>query len=132
MIIAGLFAVPLALIHVPLSAFGMMLVGWIATALILGLALAYLLIGFGLLRLKRAAWVAAIALLVLFAVNAIVDASIPGTHAKMLEAMKSTPLFSQQANRPAPPEMPLALKLLPISLLAIPLWFLIRRREAFE
>jgi len=132
MVISGFLALPMAFLRVPLSAFGMMLVGWIATVGILGLALAYLLTGFGLLRLKPAARAAGIALFVLLGVNGLIDSFIPGTHAKMLQAMKSTPLFARQANRPTPPPMPLAFRVLPIGVIGIPLWFLIRRKEAFE
>lgn len=132
MIISGVFALPMAFLGVPLSTFGMMLGGWLATAIILGLALAYVLIGYGLLRLNPSARIAGIVLFVLLGVNATVDTSIPGTHAKMLGAMKGSPLFSRQANRPAPPPIPRVLRLLPVGIFAVPLWFLICRKEAFE
>ena len=132
MVISGVLAIPMAFLRVPLSTFGMMLVGWIAATGILVIALAYLLIGSGLLLLKPAARVAAIALFALLAVNGLFDAFIPGTHAKMLEAMKGTPLFAREASHPIPPSRPLPVRLLPFGVLALPLWFLITRKQAFE
>lgn len=134
MILCGLFALPLAFVHVPLSLFGMMLGGWIAMTGILVLAFAYLLIGYGLLKLKPDARIAGIALFALFGLNGLVISFIPDTHAKMLNNMKDTPILSRQAYRPTPPPTPLS-RALRIPLIAVvfgvPLWFLVSRKPAF-
>ena len=132
MLVTGSVSLPMAFLRVPLSFFGLMLGGWIAAAGILGLALAYLVIGFGLLRLNPEARAAGIALFVLLGVNALVISFIPGTHTKMLGAMKSTPLFARQADRPAPPPVPFPLRLLAVAVISVPVWFLVTRKKAFE
>lgn len=132
MIASGLFALPLAFLHVPLAFLGMVLVGWRASAGILVLALAYVLIGYGLLGLKPKARVAGIALFALLGLNALVVSFIPGTHAQMLEAMKNSPLLARSDGRPAPPPRPPVFRVLMIPVIGIPLWFLLTRKKTFE
>lgn len=136
MIACGLFALPMAFLHVPLSFFGLMLGGWSAGAGILVLAAAYILIGLGLLKLKPGARVAGIALFALFALNGLVVSFIPDTHANMLNAMKHTPFLAQPADRPLPPPSSPIFRLLRIPVIAVvlgvPLWFLVTHKKAFE
>ena len=122
----------MAFLHVPLEFLGMMLRGRIAMAGILGFALAYILIGYGLLRLRPKARLAGIVLFGLFGLNGLIFSFLPGTHAKMLDAMKETPYYSQRIPQQAPPPMPYAFRLLAIPVIGIPLWFLITRKNAFK
>ncbi len=131
MVASGVLALALATLRVPLECFGMVLTGWRATAGILVLAVADLLTGFGLLRLNAKARVAAIALVALFVLNISLNALNPEVHAQLLQAMKTMPFAPPSAYRPAPPPPPLAFRLLPVTLFAIPLWFLVRRKSAF-
>lgn len=135
MVASGLFALPLAFLHVPLSLFGMMLEGGSAIAGILLIALAYLLIGIGLLQLKPEARIAGIALFLLFGLNGLVISFLPDTHARMLGAMRATPFITQPANRPSQ-ALPPIFRLLRIPIigvvLGVPLWILITRKRAFE
>ena len=132
MVGSGLFSLPMAFLHVPLAFLGMILGGWSAMAGIIVLALAYLLIGHGLLHLKPKARVAGIALVALLGLNGLIFSFIPGTHAKMLDAMKSTPFLAQPVGRRAPPPIPSAFRLLMIPVIGVPLWFLVTRKKAFE
>jgi hypothetical protein len=123
----------LAFLHVPLSFLGMMFGGWIATAGIIAFGLAYILIGYGLLHLKPEARVAGIALFALLALNGLIFSFIPGHHAKMLDAMKSTPAVAQPVDRPPPQTIPFVFgRLLMIPVIGVPLWFLVTRKKAFS
>jgi uncharacterized protein YjeT (DUF2065 family) len=134
MIASGLFGLLLAFLHVPLSVFGAMIVGRVATAGIFIIALAYVLIGYGLLHLKPAARVAGIALLVLLGLNGLVITFFPDTHARMLSAMKDSPLAAKPLERPLPPSPIAQLLRIPMFgvVIGVPLWFLLARRSAFD
>src|SRR5215472_4693077 len=113
----------------------MMLEGWSASAGIILLALAYLLIGMGLLQLKPGARIAGIALFLLFGLNGLVISFIPNTHAKMLGAMRATPFIAQPANQPSLPRPPIFLLLrIPVIgiVFGVPAWILTTRKKAFE
>lgn len=132
MIGSGLISLPMSFLRMPVALLGVILTGWSATAGMIVLALAYVLIGYGLLHLKPEARIAGIALFALFALNGLVFAFVPNTHAKLMEAMKGSPFFVQPAGQPMPPPLPSAFMLLTIPMMAVPLWFLVTRRKAFE
>ena len=133
MVVSGLFSLPLAFLHVPLSFLGMMFVGWSAAAGIIALGLAYILIGYGLLHLRPEARIAGIAFFALFGLNGLIFSFMPGHHAKMLDAMKSTPSLAQPVDRPTPPTIQFVFgRLLMVPVIGVPLWFLVTRKRPFE
>jgi hypothetical protein len=132
MVGSGLLSLLMVFLRAPLEFFGVILTGWSAMGGLVVLALTYILAGLGLLHLKPEARIAGIALFALFALNGLVNSFIPGTHAKLLEAMKGMRFSAKPASRPAPPPLPFAFKLVPIAVFAVPVWFLVTREKAFE
>ena len=132
MVVAGFVALPMAFLRLPLGFFGVFLTGWSATVGIFLLALAYILIGYGLLRLSREARIAGIALFALLVLNGFIFSFIPETHARMLDAMKGSPLLAQSVDRPVPPPAPFPIRLLKVAVFGVPLWFLFTRKKAFD
>jgi hypothetical protein len=82
--------------------------------------------------LKPSARIAGIAFFALFALNRFVFFFVPENYAKMLENMRGTPFLARHADRPIPPPLPSAFRLLIISVFGVPLWFLVTRKRAFE
>ena len=132
MVVSGLLSVAMAAVHTPLEFFGMIFVGRIATAGILGLALAYILIGYGLLRLKPQARTAGIIFCALLGLSALGSALVPGTHSRLLAAMKNTNFFARRVEHQSPASAPFAFSLLLVPVIGTPLWFLVTRKQAFK
>lgn len=117
--------------HLPAFLFGLLLTGWTAALIYCSLAVIELWIGIELLRLKARALTAAACFLVFGMVHSVVVAFIPDSAAKISAAMRSlSPEVASQAGAITPPS-PILNALLGVLLMALPLYYLVTRREAF-
>jgi len=110
------------------------LTGWAGVAVNLVYASIWAPIGYGLLRLKPLARVAAIWLFGFAVVNSVVFYAVPGWDARFATLMSSFSFGSRFGAQPPPPMHFSVLLMLPLTLLTlgVPLWFLIRTKSAFE
>jgi hypothetical protein len=140
-LLAGCLFVPLSLgLHAPAILFTKLLNGWPAALFYLSLAVVQLCIGVGLLRLRPTARTAAIIYYVFLSVNAVVFYLAPGGHGRMLSFMESErSMFPWMHMLPSQPEFhfdstPFLVMGAVGGLIgtAIPLYFLITRKFAFE
>ena len=131
LLISSLFlAVPMV-IRLPAFVFGAVVTGWAGLAVYAVFAAAQVVVGAGLLRLREPARVGAIVYFCFGALNGVVTWALPGYEAKMQLMLREMPKFSPAG---APPQMPQPMwvfTLLGIAFVAIPVWFLVRRRAAF-
>jgi hypothetical protein len=141
LVLTGCLFIPLSLIlRAPAIFFTKLLIGWPAVLFYFGFAVAQLCIGVGLLRLRPAARTAAIIYFIFGSVNAAVFYLAPGGHARMLTLMESERvMFPWMRMLPSQPEFRFdATPFLVVGAVsglivtAIPLYFLITRRFAFE
>lgn len=139
--LTGCLFIPLSLmLRAPAILFTKLLTGEPAILFYLGFAVAQLCIGVGLLRLKPAARMAAIVYFVFGSVNAAVFYLAPGGHARVLALMESErSMFPWMRMLPNQPEFhfdttPFLVMAVMGGLIctAIPLYFLITRKFAFE
>jgi hypothetical protein len=130
MLITGLIAPVGGLLRMPATIFLWILTGWAAVALDLlcGSLSAY--IGYGLLRMKPLARVAAICWFGFAAVNSAVFYLVPGREARFAKLISG---FSFGPQPPSPVHFPVLL-ILPLTLImvGIPLWLLIAGKPSFE
>jgi len=140
-LLIGCVFIPFTLmLRFPAVLFTKLLTGWPAVLFYLSFAVAQLCIGVGLLRIKPAARIAAIFYLVFGSMNALVFNLAPGGHARMLALMESErAIFPWMRTFPNQPEFqfdwtPFMVMGAVCGLIgaAIPLYFLITRKVAYE
>ncbi|MGD0507410.1 MAG: hypothetical protein ABSA27_06420 [Terriglobales bacterium] len=141
LLLAGCLVIPFSLmLRVPAILFTKLLTGWPAVLFYLSFAVVQLCIGVGLLRLRPTARTAAIIYYALMSVNAAVFYLAPGSHARVLSLMESErsmfPGIGMFPNQPefhfdAAPFLVMGGVCMLIGT-AIPLYFLITRKVAFE
>jgi hypothetical protein len=118
-------------VRLPTFVFGSVVTGWAGAAVYTVFAAAQVILGVGLLRLRERARVGAIVYFCVMALNSVVTWALPGYEAKVQLMFREMPkLFP--AGAPAQMPQPMwVFMLMGIAFLAIPVWFLVRRRAAF-
>jgi hypothetical protein len=131
LLITGVLVLPGSLLHFPAVMFGVIITGWLATAVFAILGAVQVLLGQGLLRMMEWARVGTIVMLAVFGVSSAVTMVHPGFDEAMRHVLAAMPAFYEGvARRPMPGPMWL-FALLGLALLALPLYFLVRRKAAF-
>ena len=131
LLISSLFLAVPAVIRLPAFVFGAVVTGWAGLAVYTVFAAVQVFLGAGLLRLREPARVGAIGYFCLMALNSVVTWALPGYEAKMQLVFREMPKLFPAG---APPQMPQPMwvfMLMGIAFVAIPVWFLVRRRAAF-
>ncbi|MEO8659337.1 MAG: hypothetical protein ABI693_12755 [Bryobacteraceae bacterium] len=129
---AVVFYVPVLLFRSPAVVFGVVFTGWIALVIIAVFSAAQIYIGAGLLRLRESARVAAMVYFCIVGANALASLR-PATQAEMMRQMQiSMPKFFPTAATGAVSPFPWPFGLVMIVLTALPIFFLVRRRGAFQ
>ena len=131
LLISSLFLAVPAVVRLPTFVFGSVVTGWAGAAVYTVFAVAQVFLGAGLLRLRERARVGAIVYFCVMALNSVVTWALPGYEAKVQLMFREMPkLFP--AGAPAQMPQPMwVFMLMGIAFLAIPVWFLVRRRAAF-
>jgi hypothetical protein len=132
LLITGTVALPLSFFHFPMILLGVIITGWTATAIFIAVAVIQILLGCGLLRLAEWARVGTIALFSVFAVSTIVTMVHPGYDEAMKIVMREMPGFYRTTIPPAMSQPIWPIGLVGLVILAVPLYFLVRRRPAFR
>lgn len=132
LLIAGLgtmLATPL--LQMPGSIFVWVVTGWEAVAWYVAIGALNVYVGYGLLRLNPVARTIAIWALCFGAVNGAVFFAFPGREARITTLMSHSRFGSYAV---PPPQFLTMVFMLPVMVisLAVPLWFLITRKPAFE
>jgi hypothetical protein len=131
LLVGGIACLVYTWLPFPAMLFGFMIKGWPAIALYLLLGLLQLWLGIGLLRLRPLSRVLTIGFFLLGALNSISFALLPGAAARMMEAIANLPPSMRQ---PPPADFPLPLASIAVTMLitcGVPIWFLVRSRNAF-
>jgi hypothetical protein len=131
LLMSSLFLAVPAVMRLPTFVFGSVVTGWAGAAVYTVFAAAQVILGVGLLRLRERARVGAIVYFCVMALNSVVTWALPGYEAKVQLMFREMPkLFP--AGAPAQMPQPMwVFMLMGIAFLAIPVWFLVRRRAAF-
>jgi len=125
-------ALPL-LLRFPAMVFGSFLKGWAAAAVYAAFLAVQVYSGVGLLRLRESGRIAAIVYFSFAAVNMIVCAARANFAELMAETQKAMPKLYPSGPPPATALPPMAAMMgISAVIFAIPMWFLIRRRSAFN
>lgn len=121
-----------AILRMPGMLFGLILTGWEALAIYTAFTAVEIYLGAGLLQLQESARVASIAWFGLLAVNSVVTVALPGFAGRMQIVQQALPAFLRGGQTPLPIEGTGALMLMGTLIVAVPIWFLVRRRAAFR
>jgi hypothetical protein len=118
-----------AVVRVPVMFFGILITGWAATGVYSVFAAAGLYLGSGLLQLDENARVGSVIFFVLYAANGLVSFAGPGHDERLLALQAELHGFLRM-------EMPewrglWVSAIAGVVFVAVPIWFLIRRRAAF-
>jgi hypothetical protein len=131
-LLAGsLMCVAPAVMRVPAFVLGAVMTGWAALEVDMAFAVAQLLLGMGLLRLKEPARVAAIGYFCLTALSGLLALAPPGFAARMQIVQREMPRFYPAAGAAQMFQSGWVFVLPGIALAAIPVWFLVRQHGAF-
>jgi len=128
LLISGVICVLLSPLRMPVTVFLWIVSGWTAAAWYFVLGAFYTYIGYGLLRLNAMARLLAISLLSFGVVNGLVFYALPGRDARLATFMSKF-LFTHLA---PPTHFPVFMLIPTLVGVALPLWFLITRKKAFE
>lgn len=131
LLFGGVVCLVYTCLPLPVMMFGITIKGWPAIIIYFLLGLLNLWLGIGLLRLRPLSRVLTIGFFLLGALNSLAFALLPGSAARIAEAMAVLPASMRQ---PPPADFPLPL--VPIAVttavfLGVPIWFLVRSRDAF-
>ncbi|MGJ5819133.1 hypothetical protein [Paludibaculum fermentans] len=137
-VIAGYFLLG-ALIMLPMAAFrfpymflGVIFTGWPAIALYLLLVALHGYVGIGLLRLRESARVTGLWYFVVMAVSGLLS-MVPSRQQELMRQLTVTyPWMNQPGQQSYQPQIHWPFYLIMIALAAVPVYFLIRRRAAFQ
>jgi len=131
-LLAGaLFLVPSAAIRFPAFVFGTVITGWGAVAVYIVFAAANVYLGIGLLRLREQARLGTIVYMGVMALNSLLTMAPPGYAAKMQILQKEMPRFFPAGTPVQMPQPAWVFVVMGMVFVAIPVWFLVRRRDAF-
>ena len=116
----------------PAMVFGILIHGWAARVFFLGVAACELWLGIGLLRLKSLSRVLSIAFYGFGIINGVLFAILPGRTELLQDSLRSLPSAMRGAGDygTVPYTSPMGL-IVGCLLLAVPIWFLVVRRQAF-
>jgi hypothetical protein len=128
---SALFTSLAAVLRFPAMLFGAVVGGWGALAVYTGYTAAQVYLGAGLLQLQNRARLWSIVYFAAAALNGLIFVILPDFTGRLKEIQSSYPRFMR-----AQPEMPEFTTVWPfvpmvILLVALPIWFLVRRRSAF-
>ena len=128
LLVTGVVGVLVSPLRMPANIFIWIVTGWMAAAWYIAFGAMWSYVGYGLLRLNPVARKIAVAGLCFGAANSIVFFLSPGRDERFAMFMSR---FHFAAQAPLPAHFP-AVTLIPAAIgLGLPLWFLIRRRDAF-
>lgn len=128
LLITGVICVLMSPLRMPVTVFLWIVSGWTAAAWYFVLGALYTYIGYGLLRLNAMARLLAITLLGFGVVNGLVFYALPGRDARLATFMSKF-RFTQLA---PPTHFPVLMLIPTLVGIALPLWFLITRKKAFD
>jgi hypothetical protein len=131
LLVSGTVTMILAVaLRLPAATFVWLITGWHAVVWYLAWGALWAYVGYGLLRLKAVARTVAIWALCFGAVQGIVFFAFPGKDARMASFASRMPFGAHPA---APATFPPTGVMVPLMVfgVAVPLWFLIRRKAAF-
>jgi hypothetical protein len=131
LLIGSLFMAVPAVLRLPALVFGAVITGWAGVAVYTVLAAAQVFLGAGLLRLREPVRVGAIAYFCFGALSSAVTWVLPGYEAKMQRMLREMPRLSAAGVPAQMPQPVWVFALLGTAFVAIPVWFLVRRRAAF-
>jgi hypothetical protein len=120
-----------AAMRMPAFVFGVVITGWAALAVYTAFAVAQLVLGVGLLRLKEPARVAAIGYFCLTALSSVLILAPPGLAAKMEILQREMPRFYPAATSAQMYQSGWVFVLPGVALALVPIWFLVRQHAAF-
>jgi hypothetical protein len=104
--------------------------GWSALAVYTAYTAVQIYLGAGLLQLQEEAWVWSIVYFYVAAANVAVTAALPDFAGRMQDMFSAMPGFLRLGPPPAL-EGTGVLMLISAAFVAVPIWFLVRRRTAF-
>ncbi len=131
LLVGGVVCLVYTWLPFPAMLFGFIIKGWPAITIYLLLGLLQLWLGIGLLRLRPLSRILTIGFFLLGGLNSLAFALLPGFAARMTEAMGSLPVSMRQ---PLPADFPMPLGAIAVTTVitcGVPIWFLLRRRDAF-
>jgi len=120
-----------ALFRMPAFVFGTVLTGWGAGGVYLAFTAVQLYLGAGLLRLQERARIGAIVYLCVMSLSSVLTLTPPGYAAKLETLQREMPAFLRAGGNTAMPQPAGLFVAIGLVFLALPVWFLVRRREAF-
>jgi hypothetical protein len=121
-----------AILRMPGMFFGLVLTGWASLAIYTAFTAVQIYLGTGLLQMQEPARVATIVYFALLGISSAVTCMLPGFGAKMQMVQQGLPTFLRAGQPPANFEGTGAMMLMGTLIMAIPVWFLVRRRGAFR
>jgi hypothetical protein len=131
LLFGGVACVLYTWLPLPAMLFGFTVTGWHAKAAYLLLGLLQLWLGIGLLRLRPLSRVLTIGFFLFATLNSLAFALLPGSAARMMQAMATLPASMRQ---PTPADFPLPLGVIAVTAIitcGVPIWFLVHCRSAF-
>ena len=121
-----------AVVHMPAMFFGILITGWSATGVYSVFAAAQLYLGSGLLQLDESARVGSVIFFVLSAASGLVSFVGPGADERMRTLESGLPGFLRMGTAEMPEWRGVWVSAVAgLVFVAVPIWFLIRRRAAF-
>ncbi|HEV3202066.1 MAG TPA: hypothetical protein VGZ73_29410 [Bryobacteraceae bacterium] len=121
-----------AILRMPAILFGAAVTGWAALAVYTVFTAVEIYLGAGLLQLQESVRVASIVWFALMALNSVVTVALPGFASRMQIVQQALPAFLRAGQQQPPIEGTGGLILISTLIVAVPIWFLVRRREAFR
>lgn len=130
LLIGAVFTALAAVLRMPAMLFGMAATGWSALAVYTGFTAVQIYLGAGLLQLQEEARVWSIAYFCVAGANVAVTVALPDFAGRMQDMFSALPGFLR-LGPPPPLEGTGRLMLISAAVVAVPIWFLVRRRAAF-
>jgi len=121
-----------AILRMPGMLFGLILTSWAALAIYTVFTAVQIYLGAGLLQLQESARLASIVWFGLLALNSIMTVVLPGFDGRMQTVQQALPAFLRGGQHPLPIEGTGGMMLMGTLIVAVPIWFLVRRRAAFR
>jgi hypothetical protein len=131
LLIGALFLGVMAVFRLPVFVFGVVITGWGGQTVYTIFAAVQIYLGTGLLHLQEAARVGTIGYFCLTALSSVLNVAPPGLQAKMETLQKAMPKSFPNGATATMPQPGWVFALMGIAFMALPVWFLVRRRAAF-
>ncbi|WP_321472893.1 hypothetical protein [uncultured Paludibaculum sp.] len=127
-----LFCVPMAIFRAPAMLFGILFTGWTALTIYVALAATHAYLGIGLLRLRESARVASLVYFCVVTVSGL-PAMLPSRQRELVMQMKASwPWMNQPGQEVFLPQAHWPFVLIMLAVMGVPVFFLLRRRSAFQ